>query len=262
MDKALSFNNKLKWGLAVAAIPVLALLGYIAFHVILGLTVLYALVGSAAAAAVGYALLPAFSERLTQLKFGAFKATVAAFPIESLDGEVERGAKYLRRALDALNEKKASVEEFRMEVQKIMKDNPEDTEEAQGQLAMAEEEMAFHMQDYLDHEAKHDAFVKEVARQKRRWKLAQAGAKMRQALQIKDEFMSELRKNTAFEAIQKAHAESIGHMKLSRDLEYMRKRIAEAKEKPPALVFDITGHVVMPQTKTIDYAEALEGKAA
>lgn len=265
MDKALSFNNKLKWGFAVLAIPALALLGYIAFHVILGLTVLFALAGSAVAAAIGYALLPALTERLTQLKFQAFKATVAKFPIESLEGDIQRGEKHLKNAYAALEEKKTIVESFRLDVKQMEAEHPEDVVEAKEQLAMAEDEMAFHVQDYLELENRQEALVKTTEKLRRRWKIAQAGAKLREALVIKDKFMSEMRQDAAIQAVQEAQAASIAHMKLSRDVEYMRKRIQEAKAKdaaPAALVYDTSGNVVLPAVKHIDYTEVVERKAA
>ena len=265
MDKALSFNNKLKWGMALLAIPAIVAVLYLLFWFFIGVSIAAAVGGAVTAAAILLALMPAISERLTQLKYSSFKATVAAFPIETLDGEVERGAKYLKRAYDALQEKKAAVEDFRIEVGKVEKDHPEDAAEAKLQLEEAEEQMAFYVQDYVEHEQSHEAFVKETARQKRKWKLANAGAKMRESLQIKDEFMSQLRRDTAFAAIQQKHADSIAHIKLSKDVEYMRKRMAEAKAAqltPAPLTFDTAGKVVLPQLKAIDYADALERKAA
>lgn len=246
MDQALSFNNKVKWAMAVLALPVLAVLGYFAFHVILGLAILYALGATIGIAAVGYALLPAISLRLTQLKYSAYKAVAAEFPDDTLDVAIARGAKHLKRAYEALQAKGTIVEEFRMNVKEVMKDHPEDTEDAQLQLKEAEDQMAFSMADWLEQEQKHLAFVKEVDRQKRRWRLAQQGKKLRNALAMKDDFMEQMATDSAFKAIKEAHAESIAHMKLSSDVAYMRKRMAEAKQAPPPLTFDTSGKVVLP----------------
>lgn len=260
MDQATSFHTKLKWAVAILVIPVLALIGYVGLHVLFGLAVIYALGISFGIGALAYALLPAITLRLTQLKYSAYQAVAAAFPDDTLDVAVARGAKHLKRAWEALAAKGTIVEEFRMNVAEVERDHPEDVEDANMQLKEAQEQMAFAMADWLEQEQLHLAFVKEVARQKRRWRLAQQGKKLRTALAMKDDFMNQMATDAALNAIKSAHAESIAHMKLSSDVAYMRKRMAEAKQAPPPLTFDTSGKVVLPVLNV--QAIEVEGKPA
>lgn len=255
MDKALVFNNRAKWGLALAAVPVVGIALYLISMFLVGLGIVASLGGAAVGALILLALTPAISERLTQLKYRSFKAAVAAFPEESLDINVARGAKHLKRAHDALLEKGAEVETFRQEVAAVERDHPEDVAEAREQLAAAEEQLQFYVADWVELERVHLAYVKEVARQKRRWRLAMAGKRMREALVMKDDFMAQMRNDAAFTAIAKAHGESIAHMKLTRDVNYMRQRIAAAAEKPQALVYDNNHRVVLPLVQEAMYVE-------
>jgi hypothetical protein len=198
------------------------------------------------------ALMPAFSEWLTQIKFKALKGVISRAPVESLIQRAKERWDELETQLGLLKEQAAAVSEFKIKVSRFVKENPLDAQDWLDRLADYEKRFAFRVESFK--KAKRDThdFMKTIDRAEAIYEMALMDQKLSKSFGKSRDFMAIFREKTAFDAIDKANAQSMADLKMSMiDEDYVSQQTLG--EQPVAkITYDTQGNVVLGNILNMD----------
>lgn len=192
-------KDKFKWLVAIGSVAIFALI-----IAPLIMTIIGGIIGTAVAIAIGAilnALIPAFSHWLTVLKFKSAKLVAAKAPIETM----EKGLLNMRRSQETFRKKldsqRASLEKFRSDVQKMIKDFPQDSEQYNRELSNFEKLIGFRVEKYKDLVVAISEAEKKLNRAKRRYAMALAAQEAGENMNADDKFMERLMQEIAEDTV-------------------------------------------------------------
>jgi ABC-type multidrug transport system fused ATPase/permease subunit len=232
------YKKLLQWG----TVGLVALIvSPIIFSVVKGL------IGLAIAALVGgviFALMPAVTEKLAQLKFQAMKGVISRAPIESLYQRAKERWAALQEQQSILHEQAASLEEFKKKAEKFAKQYPDEAETWLTQLVGYEKLFAYRVDQYKAAKRSMEEFNKVVEKAEAIYEMAMADAKLGKSFNKDKDFMAVFREKTAFDAVDKASSQALANLRMALvDDEFVSKQIEG--QQTHAITYDAAGHVVL-----------------
>lgn len=219
-------------GLVVAPVIFLAVKG------IVGL-VIAGLVGG-----VALALMPAISEKLTQLKFQALKIVIDRAPVESLYARVQERHNLLQEQRKILQEQAANLEGFKKKATKFMAQYPEEAPAYKEKLEGYETLFAYRVGLFKEAKAANQEFVKVVEKAEAIYEMAVADAALGQSFNKEQDFMAFYREKTAFDAIERADNLAMSNLRMALvDDEFAIKAVENKQVHQVA--YDPQGNVIL-----------------
>ena len=239
-DKAAKYKKLIQIGIVCGVALVVA---PIIFLVIKGI------VGVIVAGAIGMtamALMPALSEKLTQLKFQAVKMVISRAPVESLYARVQERHKLLQEQRTVLQEQAANLEGFKKKATKFMQQYPEEAPAYQEKLNGYEKLFAYRVDLFKEATAKNQAFVKVVEKAEAIYEMAVADAALGHSFNKEQDFMAFYREKTAFDAIEKADNLAMSNLRMALiDDDFATKAVANENATVHQVTYDAQGSVVL-----------------
>jgi hypothetical protein len=209
--------------------------------------VIKGLVGLAIAGVVGavlLALMPAFTEKMAQLKFQALKGVISRAPVESLHQRAKERWDELTQQRNTLHEQAASLAEFKKKAEKFNKDYPEEAPQVNEQLAGYEKLFTYRVELFKGAKLETEKFMKVVEKAEAIYEMAVADAKLGKSFNKGKDFMAIYREKTAFDAIDKANSQALANLRMALiDDEFAAK---QGETQPVhAVTYDKGNHVVL-----------------
>lgn len=232
------YKRLLQWGVAGGVALVVA---PIIFMVIKGI------VGLAVAGVLGatiLALMPAFTEKMSQLKFQALKGVISRAPIESLYQRAKERWEALREQHVILQEQAGALEEFKAKTQRFVKEYPEEAEQYQTQLKGYEKLFAYRVDQYKTAKKANEDFNKTVEKAEAIYEMAVADAKLGKSFNKDKDFMAVFREKTAFDAVDKASSQALANLRMALiDDDFANKQVENVETH--AIAYDSNGNVML-----------------
>lgn len=178
-------------------------------------------VGLIAAAVIGsvcVALMPAFTQLMTNLKFKAYTEVVSRAPIESLYTEQQLAHNDLMEARTALEGQMGQVEMMKDNLEDYRKkraDDPESIAKWVERVNEWEKVLAFNIELFKGAKVEYAKFGRIIEDAEMDWKMSAADRKLSKAFGKKDDFMRNLRTKTALDAVQQESAAARARLKMS-----------------------------------------------
>jgi hypothetical protein len=204
-----NFNRLVSFGLVGVAAIVIAPLVFLMIKGVVGLAVAIILV------AILDALIPAFSAWLTHLKFSSLKFVISRQPIEELMQRAKERWDALAEQRDLLQQQAASLGLYKKKVEKIEREFPEDGPEARANLSQYEELFAYRVEAFKHAKEETQKFMRTIDRAESIYEMAVAEANMGKSFGKNKDFMAIFREKTAFDAVDKASADSLASLKMA-----------------------------------------------
>jgi hypothetical protein len=194
---------------------------------------------------VAIALMPAFTQAMTNLKFKAFTEVVSRAPIESLYAEQEESFNDLQEASKGIEEQMEHIEIMSEKVKAYAKKqtDPDQLASWQSRLSDYERLLAHNVELFKAAKTEHAKYGPIIDIAEMEWDMAKSDAKLAKAFGKKDDFMRNLRQKTALEAVQKASAASRARLRMA--LVNQEQTMVEIKDTAPvhAITYDTRGKV-------------------
>jgi hypothetical protein len=211
--------------------------------------VIKGIVGLAIAGVIGavlIALMPAFSEKMAQLKFQALKGVVSRAPVESLHQRAKERRDELTTQRNTLQEQAAALAEFKNKAQKFNRDFPEEAPAINEQLAGYEKLFAYRVDMFKEAKVETDRFMKVVEKAEAIYEMAVIDAKLGKSFNKGKDFMSIYREKTAFDAIDKANSMALANLKMALvDDEFASKKVEAQTTAQHAITYDPAGNPIL-----------------
>lgn len=195
------------------------------------------------------ALAPAFSSWLTHLKFNSLKFVIDHAPVEELMQRAKERWDALAEQRDILQGQAASLALYKKKVEKIERDFPEDGPEARQTLSSYEELFAYRVEAFKNAKIETHKFMRTVDRAESVYEMAQAEANMGKSFGKGKDFMAVFREKTAFDAIDKASANSLANLRMALVDEGYSAKVADPAH---AITYDRGGEVVIGNVLSMD----------
>jgi hypothetical protein len=207
--KAVKYKRLMQIGIIGVVGLVVAPVIFLAVKGIVGL-VIAGVVGG-----IALALMPAVSEKLTQLKFQAMKIVISRAPVESLYARVQERHALLQEQRGVLQEQAANLESFKKKATKFMEVYPEEAASYQEKLTGYEKLFAFRVNLFKEAKAKNMEFVKVVEKAEAIYEMAVADAALGNSFNKEQDFMAFYREKTAFDAIERADNLAMSNLRMA-----------------------------------------------
>lgn len=207
------------------------------------------IVGLVAAGVIGgvvLALMPAMTEKLTQLKFQAMKIVISRAPIESLYARVQERHNLLQEQRKVLQEQAANLEGFKKKATKFMAQYPEEAPAYQEKLTGYEKLFAYRVNLFKEARQKNQEFVKVVEKAEAIYEMAVADAALGQSFNKEQDFMAFYREKTAFDAIERADNLAMSNLRMALvDDEFAIKAVENDAQPVHQVSYDTQGNVIL-----------------
>lgn len=240
----LTKEQKYKKGLQIGAILLVGFLVAPFIFMAIG-----GLIGLGIAALIGgimFAVMPAVTERLTQLKFQALKGVISRAPVETLQQRAKERWEELAVQRNTLHEQAAALAEYKNKAVKFNKDFPEDAPQVNEQLAGYEKLFAYRVDMFKQAKAETEKFMKVVERAEAIYEMALADAKLGKSFNKGKDFMAIFREKTAFDAIDKANSMALANLKMALVDDDFATKVVENQATPQhAISYDAAGRPVL-----------------
>lgn len=228
----------------------LAIGGAIAFAVAPAIfMVVKGIIGLAIAAVIGgvcFALTPAVSTWLTNMKFKALKSVIQTNPVETLQSQREVRAQELQNFRVALNTQTVELERFRVEVQHMQRDYPDEAPRYVQQLQDFEKLLAFRVDQYKKAKVALVKFEDSIRKAERIYRMSLASQKAGAAMNANEDFMSKFKEEVAFDAIEEENIKAIAALKMAMDDDkYVLEQINTSNVAQHAVAYDPQGRVML-----------------
>ena len=239
-DKATKYKKLIQIGIVCSVALVVAPIIFLVVKGIVGL-IIAGVIGMTA-----MALLPALSEKLTQLKFQAVKLVISRAPVESLYARVHERHTLLQEQRQILQEQAANLEGFKKKATKFMAQYPEEAPAYQEKLTGYEKLFAYRVNLYQEATAKNKDFVKVVEKAEAIYEMAVADAALGHSFNKEQDFMAFYREKTAFDAIEKADNLAMSNLRMALvDDDFVNKAVANTTTPVHQVAYDAQGSVIL-----------------
>lgn len=226
-----------------AKLGITATIGLIVAPLIL--TIIGGIVGLGIAAAIvliGHALLPAFSELLTQIKFGALRAVISRAPVDALIQRGKERWEAIEEQSVLLQEQAASLQAFKRKAIAISRNFPEEKADMDKRLADYEQLFAYRVDAFKQAKETTQQFMRTIDKAEAMYDMAVSDAKLGASFGKQKDFMASFREKTAFDAIDKANDMAIANLKMA----LVDDQYASKVETPAhAIQYDAQQNVVL-----------------
>jgi hypothetical protein len=238
--KALKYKKLIQIGIVGAVALVVAPFIFLVVKGIVGL-IIAGVVGMTA-----MALLPALSEKLTQLKFQAMKIVIDRAPVDSLYGRVQERHALLQEQRKILQEQAANLEGFKKKATKFMQQYPEEAPAYQEKLEGYEKLFAYRVELFKEAKVANQAFVKVVEKAEAIYEMAVADAALGHSFNKEQDFMAFYREKTAFDAIERADNLAMSNLRMALvDDDFATKKVSNVNTTVHQVSYDASGSVVL-----------------
>jgi hypothetical protein len=240
------FNKLIKWG-SVAAVCLIV--SPIVFMIVKGMVGLILVAGIAS---ITGALIPAFSEWLTHLKYQSLKFVIDRAPVEALIQRAKERWEAIAEQRDLLKQQEATLALYKKKVDKIAIDFPEEEAAARANLAQYEQLFALRIEAFKFARAETEKFMRTIDKAEAIWDMAVAEANMGKSFGKNKDFMAVFREKTAFDAIDKASANAISELRMALiDNDYA----AKTTEPVRAVTYDKNNNVMLGNILNVESIE-------
>lgn len=201
--------------------------------------------------AVALALRPAFTERLSQLKFQALNTVISRAPVETLYQRAKERVIELDTQRQVLNEQAGNLESFKKKAQAFAKKYPNDSNDMQEKLEGYEKLFAYRVDLFKQAKAETQNFVAEVEKAEDIYEMALADAALGKSFNKGKDFMAIYREKTAFDAIDKANSRAMANLRMALiDDAVVTSQIENTQQH--AVTYDANNNVVLGDIMNID----------
>jgi hypothetical protein len=195
-----------------------------------------------AIAGIAYALSPAFASWLTALKFKSLNYVISRAPVEELIQRAKERWDALNEQMELLKEQAATLAVYKKRALKTAAEFPEEAKELNDNLAQYEQLFAYRVTAFQDAKNETIKFSRTVDKAESMYQMAVADAALGKSFGKNKDFMAVFREKTAFDAIDKASAQSLANLKMALvDNDYGTKIDAPAH----AIKYDEHNNVVL-----------------
>ena len=202
-----------------------------------------------AVAAVINALVPAFSEWLTHLKYQSMRFVIDHAPVDALIHRAQERWDALEEQNKLLTEQAGTLEAYKKKAVTFARNFPEEAAETQANLKQYEELFAYRVDAYKVAKEETAKFMKVIDKAEAIYQMATADAALGKSFGKNKDFMAVFREKTAFDAIDKASANALGNLRMALLDEQLSAKI-EAPAK--AITYDANNNVVLGQVLSMD----------
>lgn len=188
------------------------------------------------------ALVPAFSEWLTQLKFKGLKFVIDRGPVETLQQREQERFTALQEQSGLLRQQASLLELYKKKSIAHVKQFPEEAESQAQNLKQYEELFAYRVEAFKTARQDNAAFSHIVRKAESTYEMAVADAELGKSFGKQGDFMTAFKERYALEAVDKAAAESLATLRMAViDNDYAAKVEAPAH----AITYDKDNRVVL-----------------
>lgn len=243
-SKQQKFKTIVKVGLVAAVGLIVAPVVFLVIQGVVGLIVAGALGMTA------MALVPALSERLTQLKFQAMKTVISRAPVETLHQRAKERWEELAEQRNILHAQAAALAAFKQKAAKFNIAYPEEAPQINEQLEGYERLFAHRVDLFKKAKEDTNKFMSVVEKAEAIYEMAVADAELGKSFNKGKDFMAIYREKTAFDAIDKANATALANLKMALvDDDYTTKQIQQTQQPIRSITYDnnsmpITGNIL------------------
>lgn len=231
-----NFQRLIKYGGLAAVTIVIAPFVFLLIQGIVGL------IAAVVIAGVANALIPAFSSWLAQVKFGALRAIISRAPVDELLQRGKERAEALATQAELLKSQATQLQVFKMRTTKLGREYPEEAQQANETLAQYEALFAYRVDAFKQAKQDTETFMRTVDKAEAMYAMAVEDAKLGASFGKQKDYMAQFREKTAFEAIDKANAQSLATLRMALvDAEYGK----DIEAAPHAITYDAQHNVVL-----------------
>jgi hypothetical protein len=240
-----NFNRLVKYGgFGLVAL----LISPLVFLILKGIMGMAAIAVALAVAAVANALIPAFSEWLTQLKFRSLKAVISRAPIETMIQRAKERWEAITEQRALLQDQLATLQGYKRKTEETAQRYPEEAESMRLNLSQYEQLFAYRVDAFKEAKLSAEKYDHMVEKAEAMFSLAQADAKMSQSFGKQEDFMVRFKEKYAFDAVNEASDKAIANLRMA----LVDNNYAEKIEAPAhAITYDRLGNVVLGTTLEI-----------
>lgn len=237
-SKAVKYKRLIQIGIIGVVGLIVAPVVFLAVKGIVGL-VIAGLVGG-----VALALMPAVSEKLTQLKFQALKIVIDRAPVDSLYVRVQERHALLQDQRKVLQEQAANLEGFKKKAMRFMQQYPEEAAAYQEKLSGYEKLFAYRVDLFKQARRANQEFVKVVEKAEAIYEMAVADAALGHSFNKEQDFMAFYREKTAFDAIERADNLAMSNLRMALvDDDFVNKAVEN--QQVHQVSYDSQGNVIL-----------------
>jgi len=237
-SKAVKYKRLIQIGIIGVVGLVVAPVVFLAVKGIVGL-VIAGVVGG-----VALALMPAVSEKLTQLKFQALKIVIDRAPVDSLYVRVQERHALLQDQRKVLQDQAANLEGFKKKAMRFIQQYPEEAAAYQEKLAGYEKLFAYRVDLFKQARRANQEFVKVVEKAEAIYEMAVADAALGHSFNKEQDFMAFYREKTAFDAIERADNLAMSNLRMALvDDDFVNKAVEN--QQVHQVSYDPQGNVIL-----------------